>query len=481
MQSADPPDIAAQGGGEALTADQPDAEPEEPTPDSECEDGLHPPKATNRAGAAPLANLGLCADARTPGRAQPRDPPETRAGSETQEATPNRPQRASGGETSPSGHNPGDDSFNAFMESCKGDPHTIPAPAAPRVHSEPRRDHAEDTPLTTSRQAHLEREYTALGQVAAAVEGHATASGAADRTTDEGGAPEEGAHVEGATNTASMPTGPPPGTAPPWGREHVDYTRLEGDANHPGEQAEQAAARDLGLWILRLTAGEQLALAVSIRWLLTSRSRHLAEGIRTMADMTFGHRTGHTPPATMDQPGQWHYVATRLTAHLGAYSSDEMNGLHWQWHQRAACASMRPCRTMISGRSSGQRATKDTPQATSGRGPKTSRSLPGRRHAVTPRNAHGGHHKGWVPPLAHTEAPCDRSPRGGARAVFTPQGCKAARRNNAKRRETLADPVAAAARRLPWRRESSSMRVRTGTTGAPATPTRSGHHLPPIP
>ena len=53
-----------------------------------------------------------------------------------------------------------------------------------------------------------------------------------------------------------------------------------------------------------------------------------------MADVTFGHRTGHTPPASMDHPGQWHYVATRLMAHIGAYSPDEINGLHWQWHQR---------------------------------------------------------------------------------------------------------------------------------------------------
>ena len=55
-----------------------------------------------------------------------------------------------------------------------------------------------------------------------------------------------------------------------------------------------------------------------------------------MADITFGHRTGHTPPATMDHPGQWHYVATRLMAHMGAYNPNEMNGLHWQWLQRAA-------------------------------------------------------------------------------------------------------------------------------------------------
>ena len=66
-------------------------------------------------------------------------------------------------------------------------------------------------------------------------------------------------------------------------------------------------------------------------------------------------------------------------------------------------------------------------------------------------------------------------------AVPTPRGCKAACRNNAKGQGTLADPVAAAAGRLPRRGESSSMRIRTGSTGAPATPTPSEHHLPPIP
>ena len=70
--------------------------------------------------------------------------------------------------------------------------------------------------------------------------------------------------MEAATNTASEPTGPPLGTPPPWGRGHLDYARLESDAIRPSDKAEQAAARDLGLWIPRLTAGEQLALAVSI-------------------------------------------------------------------------------------------------------------------------------------------------------------------------------------------------------------------------
>ena len=70
--------------------------------------------------------------------------------------------------------------------------------------------------------------------------------------------------------------------------------------------------------------------------MLSLQSRYLAEGTRTMAVVTFGHRRGQTPPATMDHPSQWYYVATRLMAHMGAYSPDEMNGLYWQWHQRAA-------------------------------------------------------------------------------------------------------------------------------------------------
>ena len=167
-------------------------------------------------------------------------------------------------------------------------------------------------------------------------DGHPPASGAADQTLDERGAPGSGARVEAGTNTASEPTGSSPGTAPLWGRRHLDYARLEGDASRPSDHAEQAAAQDLGMWINRLTTGEQLPLAVSIRWLLTSRSHHLREGTRTMGDVTFGHRTGQTPPATMNHPGQWHYVATWLMAHMGAYSLDEMNGLHWQGHQRAA-------------------------------------------------------------------------------------------------------------------------------------------------
>ena len=101
--------------------------------------------------------------------------------------------------------------------------------------------------------------------------------------------------------------------------------------------------------------------------------------------------------------------------------------------------------------------------------------------ALTPQNATRGHHLEWVPPLARTEAPSDCLPRGGAKAVLTPQGCKAARRSGTRRQGTLAAPSAAAARRLPRHGESSSTRIRTEAMEVPATSKPNGHHLPPIP
>ena len=94
-----------------------------------------------------------------------RDPAETRAGSETREATPDTPQLAAEGGTSPDGHERDEDSFDAFMESCRDDLNAVPAPAVSSVHPRPRRDQAEDAPLAASRQAHLQRDYASLGQV----------------------------------------------------------------------------------------------------------------------------------------------------------------------------------------------------------------------------------------------------------------------------------------------------------------------------
>ena len=315
----------AHRGDEALTDGHPDAEPEGPAPDTGCADGPHRPSTADHAGTAPWAHSAARADTSTPGEALQQDPAETSAGSEARETTPDTPERAEEGGTSPRGHNRDGDSFDAFMDSCRDDPRAVPAPEIPRVHPEPQRDQADNTPLTVPRQAHFQRDYTTLGQIAATGEGQTTASGAADRTTDERNARGESTRVEAATNTESEPVAPPPGAAPPWGRGHLDYARLEGDAGHPSEQAEQEATQDLSFWIPRPVTEEQLELAVRIRWVLSSWSRHLAEGTRTMADVTFGHRTGHTPPATMDHPGQWHYVATRLVAHMGAYSPDGMN------------------------------------------------------------------------------------------------------------------------------------------------------------
>ena len=87
------------------------------------------------------------------------------------------------------------------------------------------------------------------------------------------------------------------------------------------------------------------------------------------------------------------------------------------------------------------------------------------------RGSPSGTYSSPLPPFAPRRSP--GSP--------TPRGCKATRRSSAKRRGTLADLVAAAARRPPQHDESSSMRIWTGTTGAPATPTLGEHHRPPTP
>ena len=213
VRSADLTNDTAHGGDEALADGQPDAEREGPAPDIGCADGPHRPSTADHAGAAPRAHLAARAHTGTPGEALPRDPEETSAGSEARKN------------------------------------HTR------RVHPEPQRDQADDRPLTVPRQAHLMRDYTTLGQIAATGEGQTTASGAADRTTDERNARAEGTRVEAATNTASEPVAPPPGAAPPWGRGHLDYARLEGDAGHPSEQAEQEATQHLSFWTPGLSQG----------------------------------------------------------------------------------------------------------------------------------------------------------------------------------------------------------------------------------
>ena len=241
------------------------------------------------------------------------------------------------------------------------------------------------------------------------------------------------------------------------------------------------ASQDLGLWIDRLTTEELLALAVRIRWLLSSSSCHLEEGTRGRADITFGHRAGPHSPGPHGPPWRVALCGHRLMAHMGAYSLDEMNRLHWRWHQRAALR----IRTAMQGHNI--RAITGSPgyqgPASGHRRPRSHKVLEPPRQAAR-RNSPGRHQgppMGWVPPLAHTEAPSDRSPRGGTKAALTPQGCRAARRSRTRRQGTLAAPGAAAARRLPQHGESSSTKIWREAMEGQTTSTPNRHHLPPIP
>ena len=158
-------------------------------------------------------------------------------------------------------------------------------------------------------------------------------------------------------------------------------------------------------------------------------------------------------------------------AHMGACSPDEMNGLHWQWHQRTPLrirATMQrhniwdiPGSPGYQGHPSGHRRpqSQDVPepprQAARRNSPERQRGQP-----------------------AGMCSPSNRLPRGAAQ---TPQGCKPARQSSARRQGTLAAPAAAAARRLPRHGKSSSTRIPTEAMEVPTTPTPNGHHLPPIP
>ena len=187
-------------------------------PDAEHAAGLPPPTAhgalpAGRADTTPFATPGHHIDASTPEKEATRGPSGACAKSEARETTANAPPRAADSETLPGGHNREEDSFDAFMESRRSDPHADAAPAAPRVRLEPRRDHTEGT-ATLSRREQLERDYTARAKTehaSAMDDGPTTASGAADRALDERSAPGSVTRSKAGTNTASKPTGQPPG------------------------------------------------------------------------------------------------------------------------------------------------------------------------------------------------------------------------------------------------------------------------------
>ena len=248
--------MAASRGDEVRDAGQPGAGPDEQN--AGHAPGLPPPTAqetqpADRADAAPLTAPARHSDGGAPGKAAsgqlpPQGPAGACARSETRDTTPDTPQRAANRETLPGGQNRDEDSFDAFMEYGRSDPRADPAPDAPRGYPEPRGNHTEGTPPMVSRQAHLQRDYTAVGmQIAHAAtteDGPATASGAAGQTPDKH-------NIQGSrtasTNTAGEPIRQPPGTTPSWGQGHLGYTRSKGNASHPSAHAEQAATQDMGL------------------------------------------------------------------------------------------------------------------------------------------------------------------------------------------------------------------------------------------
>ena len=150
-------------------------------------------------------------------------------------------------------------------------------------------------------------------------------------------APTHDVQTPAGAGTVSGPTElMPPRVAQPWGQESLDYAQSKGDAQRRSAEADCGAALDPDLWLPQTSDVEQLTMKVRTRWVLMD-IHHIMNGTRTMADVIFIHReVRHSPPPTMDHPSQWRYVATRLMAHLGAYTPDDLDLLHWPWHHRAA-------------------------------------------------------------------------------------------------------------------------------------------------
>ena len=230
-----------------------------------------------------------------------------------------------------------DESFNALVTFYQDGvpavgPMPAPAPGRATPHGElaiPAQD-----PASASSQAHLRGNYAALGPMSAnraATAGNDHAGKQPAETMGQRlrilGAPALGADAPAATNSTSGPAD--------W-QEDLDYAQSEEDAHHPSAEVERAAALDLDLLLPGTSDTEQLTLSVRTRWLLED-IKHIMNGTHTMADIIFDHRGGrHSRPPTMEHSSQWRYVATRLMAHMGAYTPNDLDGLHWRWHHRAA-------------------------------------------------------------------------------------------------------------------------------------------------
>ena len=203
-----------------------------------------------------------------------------------------------------------------------------------------------------------------------------------------------------------------------------------------------------------------------------------------MADITFGHRAEHAPPASMDHPGQWHYVATRLMAHMGAYSLDKMNWLHWLWHPRAALrirtAMQRQNIWAIPG-SPGYQGHAPVPQRP------RSQEVPQPPRQAAQHNSPGRHQQppsGLDSPSGTYRSPlrpfAPRRDRGSPHTPGvhgnTPERHQETRNPGRSRRPSRTPPPAA--RRVVF--HPSCTKAWTEAMEVPTTPTPNGHCLPPI-
>ena len=208
----------------------------------------------------------------------------------------------------------------------------------------------------------------------------------------------------------------PPLMAPPWGQDNLDYTPPKEDNHCPSAEAERAAALDLDLWLPRNSDKKQLNLQVWTRWLLLD-VHHIRRSTCTMADIIYDPRRGrHTPAPTIEHPRQWRYAATRLMAHMGVYTPDDLDRLQWRWHHRAALriweALIRHHIPAIPTPVPEGKLPQAGPQDTSANGPQQPRDNRGRWRAPTARTARKPPLP-WLPHTVHSAAPSGRSPTHG--------------------------------------------------------------------
>ena len=204
-----------------------------------------------------------------------------------------------------------DESFAAFMASCRdGAPATGPATTSEPNHTAHNREPTSPTRdnVSASHQAHLCRNYAALGPVAAV---HATTAGdahAGGQPSEVAGqsphahdAPTHEVSTPAAAGTVSEPTERmPPRVTQPWGQGSLDYAQSKGDAQRPSAEADCSAALGLDLWLPRTSNVEQLTIQVRTRWVLMD-IHHIMNNSSTMAEVIFNHREGqHSPPPTVE-------------------------------------------------------------------------------------------------------------------------------------------------------------------------------------